>query len=362
MMMTHEVLLPLWAPLVSADLRFDVNLNKFGEVRMWVRAPGDSANITLNAPRVGVRLAPWPLPEGDELSPLTAQLAADFAARDALGSFAFRAGGASVIRRVETEITAPASARTLLHLRLEQELAEKLEFLGQIGSPFEPALTDSLLDAMRLVSRGDTLEHRVFHFVNGTALRRLGRWPLSGETGPRPGQIAQGALDALADFTVACYVARQRLDTPGGAVLVLALQQYFLAGVSPDAQSCFLHLMIAYEALFQAEAEKNHGALVARRMANAIASTRAEADELRQLMFADGKSAAERSCNQLRNDLAHGRVSFPLPATLERLREAIRASIASVLALAVTGRLDWRDYYTSLENACSERFRALPAQ
>jgi hypothetical protein len=312
-------------------------------------------------PRTTIHFFPW---EGiqtakngiSSLLPLQ-HLPPDFDVFDNLGPFAFRAGpgGLGGFQTLTTAYT-KLCAKALLVIEFDQVYPEKIQ--GMVGSsnPYESTLTESLLDGLRLFSGNEPHQHKGFHMNNNQFVDLVIKWPLMEIQGP-PVKLAPADIENLKNTFLQVWQIRSNArKSKTCRIINLALENYYLSFAMTETRTIFLHLMIAFEALFKAKDEGSASA-ASSRLAKLLGETKGQYNKIQRFMW---NTKGDPGCCQVRNQIVHGGTSALSSSMYWQLRSLIRSAILKATHLVLSSQIDREQYYESLDQYINNRFKGLP--
>ena len=168
----QKVVIPLFNVILDKPLQFNIAEDEFVEhltlhiLAKPVHLHKTSEKIPDNeqvktiptpipVPKTTIHLLPWNNHEEEGHSatiPLD-QLPADFDTFDGIGAFAFRSGPGNVLDfQTITQMPTRRQAKALLIVEFEQSYPDALQEMLSAQNPHESNLTESLLDAIRLIT------------------------------------------------------------------------------------------------------------------------------------------------------------------------------------------------------------------
>ncbi len=139
-------------------------------------------------------------------------------------------------------------------------------------------------------------------------------------------------------------------------VLQLALDYHRTSFTLENIDHAFLVLMVAFEALFKKEAERNAGH-AAGRISKLLASSKEETRQIKNEFF----NHPTEAFSKIRNNIAHGNPSLDyrmMKNKYLKLYDFITTAIIALLNLQ-TGTIDL-DYYNDLSSYVETRYSSLP--
>jgi hypothetical protein len=365
-----KLLLPLFGVDLDAALHFLVpgadpqNKAAFHSADQ-LRSAGASvststATTSVVAP-VRIDLIPWDRSEAaanlaKERFPLD-QLPNDFDSFENLGIFGLRAGpGGLGGFQTTTTIQTNAHARALLIIDLLHPPSDAHTSFKSDVWPFTAIFVDSLLDGLRFSSQREPHPYKGFSAIGDRLEEKIVKWPLA-EIQGEPIVLRQADIEGAKEMLRQAWLARlYSRSVEGFRIAVLAMEYYYLSSTMTELRTIFLHLMIAFEALFKAlEEESSNGA--ASRLAKLVASTKREYNEIRRFMFSTDQP---QGCCQMRNEIVHGGLFSISWDSFWRLRRYLCLAIRLVLDLLLAGRIRGDAYYQSLANFANKRLETLP--
>jgi hypothetical protein len=369
----QDIVLPLFGVAVSQPFETSLDLSAYDGVQGCFRlkhpiqiyprldtsrdstadAPLIESTTSLPAPKVAIRILPWKDSEVErkramDIAPL-ASLPADFDLTDGLGEFAVRSATGQMLGfRVGTTFPSKQRAQSLLILTYTQIVPDAN--LLPNGSPYELLLTDSILDALRLYFAVDLVVPVAFQLIDGKFNGRTDKWP---HNALHAHYKFKGTIDAgvISNLSILVWSIRSTQSSQGSRVVLLALQEYFLAAIQFDIRDVFLHLMVAFECLFKRSDEKI--SMAAPRIGNLLGVTAKEAKDIGSFIDDNGDSKLAPGCSRVRNNIVHGREGVPSETMAARLRELIRGALIELVRLVLSDVLARSDYYKWLDEHCT---------
>jgi hypothetical protein len=332
------------------------------QAKIKAREGNEPIPTPLPTPRTTIRFLPWGDTANHEdhakafLS--IQQLPPDFDLFDNLGPFAFRPGPGG-LGGFQTSTTAYTKLRAkgLLIVEFDQTYPENLEAMVRSSNPYESTLVESLLDGLRLFSGNEPHQYKGFHLNNDRFIDVIIKWPLMEVQGTPVKLDSMHVQDFKSMFLQMWQIRRDaRRDSEKNrscTIINLALEDYYLASAMTELRTTFLHLMIAFEALFKNRDEES-AAGACSRLAELLAQTKVQYNEINRFMW-DAKG-----CCKVRNQIVHGDTSALSSAMYWRLKALIRAAIARIAALVLSSQIDRGRYYESLGAYVNESFALLP--
>jgi hypothetical protein len=222
-------------------------------------------------------------------------------------------------------------------------------------NPYEINLVDSLLDAIRLISGNEPHQYKGYHFINNRRVDTLTKWPLSEFQGPQVNLNAHD-LNEIKNLLLNIWRIRSESNKSKSCrILIRALEYYYLSSTMTQTTTIFLHLMIAFEALFKAQNEKSVSA-ASSRIAKLLANTKSDYNDIHSFMWNLKKNDG---CCQIRNHVVHGDFTSIPTAMFWRLRNLLRYAIVNIMMLILSSQIDPQDYYVSLDSYANNRFSEL---
>ncbi len=274
-----------------------------------------------------------------------------------LGRVAFRSGPASLTSfQTITQLETRRQAKTLLIIEFDQVYSSDIPQMVYNQNPYESNLTDSLLDAVRLVSGNEPHHYKGFHLQNNQLADIIIKWPLVEFQG-NPVRLMDIDSIKLKDmFLMIWKIRRDSRDSRSCKILTTALGYYYLSSTMTETRTIFLYLMIAFEALFK-ESQEDSTSAASSRMAKLLANTKAESNIIRRFMWGTRETAG---CCQVRNQIVHGESNAPPKEMFWKLREILRQAIIRISELILSSGIDRQQYYESLNDYVNSTFAQLP--
>lgn len=312
--------------------------------------------IPVTAPRINIHFYPWKSKDNmanevSDILPIN-QLPADFDTFDNLGSFALRGGGLQTV----TDLHTKRYATTLLIVEFIQIYPAEIALSRKTSvNPYGINLTDSLLDAVRLISGCEPHQYKGYYFNDKQILNVITKWPLSEMQG-KSVKLNMSDLQNLKNLLLQVWqIRRDSVRSKSCRIVNLALEYYYLSSTLTQTRTVFLYLMIAFEALFKARNE-NTASAASTRLAKLVANTKTEYNEIYRFIW---NPKENNGCCQIRNQLVHGDFTSPPTTVFWRLRDLLRYAIVNIVNLILSSQIDLNNYYETLGSYANNRFTKL---
>lgn len=285
-------------------------------------------------PDTTVRILPWTADktarEEASIHFSPAALPENFDVFDNLGEVAVRSGpgglgGFQTITTISSRKVAPS----ILLIDFTQSYPKNAEILVGATNPYQSDLIESLLDGIRLFSGGDPHQHKAFHIDEEQLVNTVIKWPLT-EILSKEFALTSAHLSSIKQMFLQVWQVRvASRQVSSCKVLTTALEYYYLTSTISDRRTNFMHLMIAFEALFKSREEESASAAGAR-LAKLTATTKEKFNEIRRFMWSTKEALG---CCQLRNAIVHGGSGAFPSDTDKKLRELIRHALIRLIYL-----------------------------
>jgi len=285
------------------------------------------------------------------------QLPADFDIFDNLGIFAVRAGpGGLGGFQTHTQIKTKRHATTLLIIEFDQIYPNSIQSIVVPSNPYEFNVTESLLDAVRLISGNEPHQYKGYHLSDNQMQDIITKWPLV-EIQGQVVKLTATDLEKLKNaFLQVWQIRYNSRKSKSCKILNLALEYYYLSSTMSETRTIFLYLMIAFEALFKTQ-DDNSASPASARMAKLLAETKAEKKMIGKFVW---NKNGTPGCCQIRNQIVHGEVTSLSSDMFWRLRSLLRFAILRISDLILSSQIDRDSYYESLSEYIDNRFTQLP--
>ena len=336
----QKLIVPLFGVQIETPLSFNIAETQFVE-------------------RLTAHLFPKPIPINKEVKQLvpSKELPEGFDLFDNLGPFAFRAGpgGLGGFQTITT-LSSKRNATAILLIEFDQVYPQIAAPLLSNTNPYESTLVESMLDGMRLLSGQEPHPYKGFHTTNGKLVDIVVKWPLM-EIQGAPLKIASlNSSDIEKAFYQVWQIRTRAKQNTSYKIVTLAMEYYYLSSTMTETRTTFLHLIIAFEALFKTQDEDSASAASAR-FARLLAESKSQYNEIRRFMW---NKKEEPGCCQLRNEIVHGYLTSLKSETYWKLRGLLRKAILRIMSLLLTGEIDENSYYESISDFVNHRFDTLP--
>jgi len=317
--------------------------------------------ILVKPPNIGIHFYAWKgkgeiASEVGNILPVD-QLPADFDSFDNIGLFAVRpgSGGLGSFQTV-TNLHTRRNAKTLLIIEFNQLYPQNIvSYMKWSANPYGIRVVDSLLDAVRLISGDEPHQYKAYYLNDNQLLETLTKWPLSEMQG-KPVKLNNYDRNELKNLFLQVWQIRREAGKHRSCRIVnLALEYFYLSSTMTQTRTIFIYLMIAFEALFKAEAESASAASA--RMARLLAKTKLEYNDIHNFMWNRKK---DDGCCQIRNRVVHGDFTSIPTAKFWQLRNLLRCAILNIVNLILLSQIHLDNYHESLNSYVNDRFGKLP--
>jgi hypothetical protein len=371
----QKLIVPLFGVQIETPLSFNIAETQFVErltahlfpkpipINTDEKPPENNkpVPVPIPVPKTIVRLIPWSEhgsadKEANALIP-SQELPAGFDLFDNLGPFAFRAGpgGLGGFQTITT-LSSKKNATAILLIEFDQVYPQIAAPLLSNTNPYESNLVESMLDGMRLLSGQEPHPYKGFHTTDSKLVDMVIKWPLTEIQGGPLKVASLKSSDIEEAFYQAWQIRTRARKNANCKIVTLAMEYYYLSSTMTETRTIFLHLMIAFEALFKREDEDSASAASAR-LARLLAESKSQYNEIRRFMW---HTKEEPGCCQLRNEIVHGHSSSLKSETYWKLRGLLRTAILRVMLLVLTGEIGENSYYESISHFVNHRFDKLP--
>jgi hypothetical protein len=371
----QKFVIPLFNTIIDEPLQLHITEDEFVEHLTFHMFPkpillqktvekipdNEPVSIPMPIPKTTLWLFPWNSQREDWHSTVipSDQLPTDFDTFDNLGVFALRSGPSNVLNfQTITQMPTRRQATALLIVEFEQSYPDALQGMPSAQNPHESNLTESLLDAIRLISGCEPHQCKGYHLNNNRLTDIVTKWPLAEMQGS-PVKLTASDLENLKQTLLQIWQIRDGArESRSYTILTLALGYYYLSSTMTELRTIFLYLMIAFEALFK-KRDENSASRASARMAMLLAETKVRYSKLNGFLWGTNKAPG---CCKVRNQIVHGESASPPKEMFWQLRDLMRSSILRLCYLVLSLQIDRDDYYDSLDEYVNSKFAALPTK